>query len=299
MHRLLGPLALVVVALVVVPSASAAGWTCEASALRAQVLTAPAIEPAVANRGAECQEAGGGGAFAPALPLGLSADALSAQTLLEGPLTAPAQQRIARAQGTVADVGVKALPELPIPLPDPDFSDVDAIRIPNVGTIDLRPALEALIQPRSLPNVDLLRVRRGAGAGQRAVRRRRAALRRQLVARLGGGQRRRARPRPRGDRDGAADRLADDRPVERRHLADRRPAGRRPQPAPRPDPAGPERAPEHHGAGHARPHPRDPERADRERQPARPARAARRGARSPASGSPTSWSARRSSAPAT
>jgi hypothetical protein len=160
MHRLLGPLAVVVVALAAWPAAaSAAGWTCEASALRAQVLTAPALEPAVANRGAECKQAGGGGAFAPALPLGLSADTLSAETLLEGSITAPANQRVARARGTVADVGLLALPELPIELPDPDFSDVDAIRIPNVGTIDLRPALEALIQPRSLPNVDLLRVR--------------------------------------------------------------------------------------------------------------------------------------------
>ncbi len=120
--------------------------------------TAPAVEPAVANRGATCQEAGGGGAFAPALPLGLSATALTATTLLEGPIEAPAPQRVARATGTLADVGVAALPELPIDLPDPDFSDVDAVQTP-IGRVDLRPALEALIQPRSLPNVDLLRVR--------------------------------------------------------------------------------------------------------------------------------------------
>lgn len=157
MHRLLGPLAVAVTALVVVPSASAAGWTCEASALRAQVLTAPAVEPAVANRGATCQEDGGGGAFAPALPLGLTATALTATTLLEGAAGAPAKERVARATGTLADVGVAALPELPIDLPDPDFSDVDAVQTP-IGRVDLRPALEALIQPRSLPNVDLLRV---------------------------------------------------------------------------------------------------------------------------------------------
>ena len=71
MHRLLGPFA-VVVALAAWPAgAAAAEWRCEASALRAQVLTAPAVEPAVANRGAACQEAGGGGAFAPSsLPVG-------------------------------------------------------------------------------------------------------------------------------------------------------------------------------------------------------------------------------------
>ena len=158
MHRLLGPLTVAVVALVVVPDASAAGWTCEASALRAQVLTAPAIEPAVANRGATCQEAGGGGAFAPALPLGLTATALTAGTLLEGPIAGPDPQRTARAAGTVADVGVASLPELPIELPDPDFSDLDAVQTP-LGRVDLRPALEALVQPRALPDVTLLRVR--------------------------------------------------------------------------------------------------------------------------------------------
>jgi hypothetical protein len=158
MHRLLGSLAVAVLALVIVPSASAAGWTCEASALRAQVLTAPAIEPAVANRGAACQEAAGGGAFAPALPLGLTATALTATTLLEGPIAAPDPQRVARANGTVADVGVASLPELPIDLPDPDFSDFDAVSTP-IGRVDLRPALEALILPRALPNVSLLRVK--------------------------------------------------------------------------------------------------------------------------------------------
>lgn len=168
MHRLLAPLTLVVIALAAWPAAaSAVNWRCEGSALRAQLLTAPAIEPAVANRDAECQEAAGGGGFAPALPLGLSATALTAGTLLEGPITAPAHERVARARGTVADVGVASLPELPIELPDPDFSDFDAVQTP-LGRIDLRPALEALIQPRALPNVDLLRVR--AADAQAAAR---------------------------------------------------------------------------------------------------------------------------------
>jgi hypothetical protein len=158
MHRLLGPLAVVVVALVVVPNASAAGWTCEASALRAQVLTAPAIEPAVANRGTTCREAGAGGAFAPALPAGLTATVLTATTLLEGAFAAPDPERAARAGGTVADVGVASLPELPIELPDPDFSGLGAVQTP-VGRVDLRPALEALIQPRALPDVELLRIK--------------------------------------------------------------------------------------------------------------------------------------------
>jgi hypothetical protein len=169
MHRLLGPLAVVVAALVVVPNASAAGWTCEASALRARVLSAPTIEPAVANRGATCQEAGGGGAFAPALPAGLTATVLTASTLLEGAIAAPDPERTARATGTVADVGVASLPELPIELPDPDFSGLGAVNTP-VGRVDLRPALEALIQPRALPDVELLRVKAAqADASARCV----------------------------------------------------------------------------------------------------------------------------------
>jgi hypothetical protein len=169
MHRLLGPLAVVVAALIVVPNASAAGWTCEASALRARVLSAPTIEPAVANRGATCQEAGGGGAFAPALPAGLTATVLTASTLLEGAIAAPDPERTARATGTVADVGVASLPELPIELPDPDFSGLGAVNTP-VGRVDLRPALEALIQPRALPDVELLRVKAAqADASARCV----------------------------------------------------------------------------------------------------------------------------------
>jgi hypothetical protein len=152
---------IVVAVLATAPSqAAAAGWTCEASALRAQVLTAPPIEPAVANRGASgCREAGGGGAFAPALPLGLDATALTALTALEGPLEAPDSERVASARGTVASVTVAALPELPIPLPDPDFSGLGSLQVPGIGRVDLRPALEALIQPRTLPDVSLLAVR--------------------------------------------------------------------------------------------------------------------------------------------
>jgi hypothetical protein len=113
----------------------------------------------VANRGGDCREAGAGGAFAPALPLGLEADTLTATTLLAGAVEAPVEQRTAQAQGTVADVSFRALPELPVDLPDPDFSDLDEVRVPGIGRVDLRPALEALIQPRALPGVELLRVR--------------------------------------------------------------------------------------------------------------------------------------------
>ncbi|HET8755232.1 MAG TPA: hypothetical protein VFM58_04445 [Solirubrobacteraceae bacterium] len=140
-------------------AASAKGWVCEASALRVNLLGLETLEPAVANRGAgDCKPAAGGGSFAPALPLGLQAQALTAQTALAGPVAGPVQEQAGTAQATVARAGVASLPELPIALPDPDFSDVDAITVPGIGTVDLRPALEALIQPRALPDLDLLNV---------------------------------------------------------------------------------------------------------------------------------------------
>jgi hypothetical protein len=140
--------------------ASANGWVCEASALRAQVLDQAPVEPAPANRGAgDCKEAAGGGGFAPVLPIPVQASALTANTALAGPIAGPLQDQAATAASTLADIRVDSLPQLPIDLPDPDFSAVDAISVPGFGTIDLRPALEALIQPRVLPELDLLRVR--------------------------------------------------------------------------------------------------------------------------------------------
>jgi hypothetical protein len=159
MHRLLGPLVVLVVMLVAWPAAAQAnGWVCEASALRAQVLDAPAVEPATANRGAsDCKQAAGGGGVTPALPVGLRATALTASTVLQGPV-APTKDQTAHSDSTVSGVAVSSLPGLPIDLPQPDFSGVQAINVPGVGTVDLRPALQALIQPRGLPNVDLLNV---------------------------------------------------------------------------------------------------------------------------------------------
>ncbi len=159
MQRLLGPLVVAVVVLAAGPAAAHAnGWVCEASALRAQVLDAPAVEPATANQGAnDCKPAAGGGGVTPALPVGVRATALTATTALDGPV-APAANQIARSEGIVSGVAVSSLPSLPIALPQPDFSGLSAITVPGVATVDLRPALQALIPPRALPNVDLLSV---------------------------------------------------------------------------------------------------------------------------------------------
>jgi hypothetical protein len=157
--RWLGPFAVVIAVLAAHPAgATADGWVCEASALRASVLDQAPVEPAPANRGAgDCKEAAGGGGFAPAPPIPVTASALTAHTALAGPVAGPVQDQSATAQGSVGDLRVASLPTLPIELPDPDFSGLGAVPTP-LAAVDLRPALEALIQPRALPTLDLLHV---------------------------------------------------------------------------------------------------------------------------------------------
>jgi hypothetical protein len=159
MQRWLGTIVFAIGMLAVPPTAARAnGWVCEASALRAQMLDAPAVEPATANQGAnDCKQAAGGGGVTPALPVGVRATALTATTALDGPV-APAANQTARSEGIVSGVAISSLPSLPVALPQPDFSGLSAVTVPNVGTLDLRPALQALIPPRALPNVDLLSV---------------------------------------------------------------------------------------------------------------------------------------------
>ena len=121
------------------------------------MLTSPREAPVSANRGQPACRTASAGAVTPASPLPLTFSALSAETRLDGPADSPAGQT-AFAAGGLADIRVKSLPALPIALPDPSFEDMDAIEIPGVGTVDLRPALEALVIPRQLPDVDLVRV---------------------------------------------------------------------------------------------------------------------------------------------
>jgi hypothetical protein len=147
-------------------TASAAGWTCRASAVRATVLSAPAIEPVTANAGAtDCKAATSGPSTAlPALPATISLGALSAETALDNADKA-VQAQTARAAGGLADLRVQALPDLPIDLPLPDLSEYAHVSVPGIpgAEVDLRPAIRALIAPREIPGVDLLRV-----AGARA-----------------------------------------------------------------------------------------------------------------------------------
>jgi hypothetical protein len=157
--RTLAPaLVAIVLALLAAAPAHAANWTCEASAVRGTVLGAATIEPLTANKGqSTCQPARAGlNGLTAALPLPLSADLLGAQTTVVN-----ADQPVARHQvgaaGGIADLHVRALPELPIQVPMPNldqFSAVDA----GIVKVDLRQALQNLLPNGRLPNADLLRL---------------------------------------------------------------------------------------------------------------------------------------------
>ncbi len=151
-------------------AASAASFGCEASAVRGTVLGGAVIEPVVANRGSGACRTAAAGLNAP-LPVLLSANAVSANTVFGG---SPGAET-AGAAGGIADVRVLALPQLPITLPTAQIGDALAsVTVPITGTLqtlltpilgsianlslDLRPALQALVPNGQLPTAELLRV---------------------------------------------------------------------------------------------------------------------------------------------
>lgn len=136
----------------------AANWTCEGSALRGTVLGAATIEPLTANKGQEtCKPARAGlaGLFT-TLPLPLALSALGAETTVENADQPVDRQRVT-AFGGITDLRVRALPELPLRIPLPDLSSVPAVTTP-LGTIDLKPAVAALLPDGRLPNVDIVNI---------------------------------------------------------------------------------------------------------------------------------------------
>ncbi len=133
--RLLLPAGLLALAALAPATASAAGapFTCEASVLRGQLLTASPIEPLVTGRGTGCATGSVGLASLPApLPL-LRASVLAGATQLTGPAERrDLQQAIAAA--SVADVGIGSLASLGLALP------LDQIALPSqlqAVTIDI------------------------------------------------------------------------------------------------------------------------------------------------------------------
>jgi hypothetical protein len=126
--------------------AAAASWSCDASALRGTLATAPPFEPVTANHGAAtCADssAGGNNALA-ALPVGLSGGALSAATQLQAPQSTPDQQR-AVATAAATDLRLVALPgQIPVPALPPGLA---SFSIPGGPAVDLTPAIAALLTP--------------------------------------------------------------------------------------------------------------------------------------------------------
>jgi len=125
---------LLAVLLALPASASAQGYTCEASAFAVTLGPSPRTEPVTANKGEPgCKEATAGGNF-PASPLPITGSLLSATTGLQPPTGAPSAQTASAAGG----VGSLAIAGLPIPIPPPDLSALPGPQtIPGVGTIDV------------------------------------------------------------------------------------------------------------------------------------------------------------------
>jgi len=131
-------------------ASAASSFTCEASALRAQVLTAPAVEPVVANRGQACKTETAGVPTITGLPVPATARILSAQTRTEGSDANPGSQKAAAAGG-FADLSI-GLPALPITLP---VNQVPQTTIPNPlpggAPINVTALLQALAPNGALP----------------------------------------------------------------------------------------------------------------------------------------------------
>jgi hypothetical protein len=95
------PVALCVLAvLAAAPStASAQGWTCEASALGATLGPSPRIEPITANKSQPACKAASAGGNPPASPLPITGSLLSATTDLQPPTGSPSAQTATAAAG--------------------------------------------------------------------------------------------------------------------------------------------------------------------------------------------------------
>jgi hypothetical protein len=153
------------------PSGASAAPTfdCSASAIRATVL-GQSIEPFTANAGkGTCQPAISSLAQPPTLPAPLSARAIGAQTDLTG-AGGPAASQQATATAAIVDLAVKSLPSLPIALPTaplpaglnavtvPLSAQLQALGLPSVISVNVLPAVTALLPTQALPNLDLVDV---------------------------------------------------------------------------------------------------------------------------------------------
>ena len=158
-RKLAPAFAALVLALAVSAPAQAANWTCEGSAVRGTVLGSQTLEPITANKGAQVcapSQVGGTGLTA-ALPLPVDVSALNAVTTLVG-ADGPVATQKAGAFGGITDLTVRALPELPIQIPIPALPTIPTVDVLG-QSVNLAPAVQALLPDGKLPNVDLLRLR--------------------------------------------------------------------------------------------------------------------------------------------
>lgn len=160
--------ALVALAVPAAPARAATPFNCDASAVRASLLGQAAIEPVTANRGKPaCANAISG--LTDVLPAPLSVSAAVARTIRSGPDDRTDLQSVL-AIGGLADVRIAALPSLPITLPidtvAASLPTLPAIPVPLLlqpllGTslsLDIKPALTALLPAGRLPDVELVSV---------------------------------------------------------------------------------------------------------------------------------------------
>lgn len=145
-------------------SAQSTTFNCDASAIRAGLLTLPPIEPVTANSGqAQCQNATGTLAqFPGGLPLPLSAQVAQAQTSVTG------DAQTATAVGGLATLGVSlnGIPQVAAAVQSavqqvqagaqPQINSIPPIVIPGVVTVDPKPALTALLNGIGATNANLV-----------------------------------------------------------------------------------------------------------------------------------------------
>lgn len=125
-------------------------WSCEASALRGTVL-GTSIEPIVANVGAATCAARRSSLVDTAdLPVPLTATAISAATALTGQEDARARDRRAIGVGSVSGLRVSAANALPLA---DIVANVPPLDVLGLVQLDLRPALQALLQQRLLADL--------------------------------------------------------------------------------------------------------------------------------------------------
>jgi hypothetical protein len=133
---------------------ASAAFTCDASAVRGQLLGGPVVEPVTANRGAaECRAARASGGV---LPAPVTSVLSFAETTLAGAAGAAAGQ-VAGATGGIADVRIGPLATLPVELPTLQAIEAVPPVATPLGTVDLRPQLRVLAG--GLQSLDVLRLR--------------------------------------------------------------------------------------------------------------------------------------------